>query len=66
MDMSLQEPIRIINKNDKPAHRVKFIQNGNLYILDGYITMTADTYNFLYLEGIDVPVFVGRNANCAC
>lgn len=66
MDMSQQEPIRIINKDDKPAHRVEFVRNGNLYILDDYITMTADTYNFLYLEGIDVPVFVGRNANCAC
>ena len=66
MDISLQEPIRIINKNDKPAHRVKFIQHGNLYILDDYITMTSDTYIFLYLGGFDVPVFVGRNANCAC
>ena len=64
MNMSPQEPIRILNKDDKPAHRVKFVRDGNLYILD--ITMTADTYNFLYLEGIDVPVFVGRNANCAC
>ena len=66
MDISLQEPIRIINKNDKPAHRVKFIQHGNLYILDDYITMTSDTYIFLYLGGFDFPVFVGRNANCAC
>lgn len=66
MNMSPQEPIRILNKDDKPAHRVKFVRDGNLYILDDYITMTADTYNFLYLEGIDVPVFVGRNANCAC
>ena len=66
MDMSLQEPIRIINKNDKPAHRVKFIQNGNLYILDDYITMTSDTYTFLYLGGFDLPVFIDKNANCVC
>ena len=66
MNMSPQEPIRILNKDDKPAHRVKYLSDDGIYILDGYITMSKNTYDFLYLEGIDVPVFVGRNANCAC
>lgn len=58
--------VRIINKNDVPAHEVVLLKEGNVYIVDGKIRMTADTYIYLYLNGFDLKVYKDRFGEYAC
>lgn len=58
--------VRIINKNDVPAHEVVFQKEGNVYIVDGKICMTADTYIYLYLNGFDLKVYKNRLGEYVC
>lgn len=58
--------VRIINKNDVPAHEVVFQKELNVYIVDGKIWMTADTYIYLYLNGFDLKVYKNRFGEYVC
>lgn len=58
--------VMIINKNDVPAHEVVLQKEGNVYIVDGKIRMTADTYIYLYLNGFDLKVYKDRFGEYAC
>ena len=58
--------VRIINKNDVPAHEVVLQKEWNVYIVDGKIRMTADTYIYLYLNGFDLKVYKNRFGEYVC
>lgn len=56
----------IINKNDVPAHAIVFRKDLNVFIVDGKIRMTFDTYTHLYLNGFDLKVYKDRFGEYVC
>lgn len=64
--MNMEVHVMVINKNDVPAHEVVFLKDGNMYIVDGKIRMTADTYIYLYLNGFDLKVYKDRFGEYSC
>lgn len=58
--------VRIINKNDVPAHAIVFRKDLNVFIVDGKIRMTFDTYTHLYLNGFDLTVRKDRYGEYVC